>query len=79
MIADEIKELDKSGKLKVLLRAGIIPVKVKCQFDIYNYFQVELFNNRNLKDSKMQSAENTATAFKVGTRTVWRAVKLMTL
>jgi len=79
MIADELSELDKKGKLKLLLRAGVIPVKVKCQFDIYNYFQVELFNNRNLKHYKTQSAFNTAEVFKVDIRTVWRAVKIMSL
>lgn len=79
MIADEIEILDKTGKLKMFLRAGVIPVKVKCQFDIYNYYKNELEKNKKLNSVKMRSADNTANAFKISTPTVWRAIKLMTL
>lgn len=78
MIVDEIFEMDKTGKLKLFLRTGVISLKVKCYYDIYRRYEVELKANKHLKDCIMQSVSNTANAFNVSDDTVFRAKKLMT-
>lgn len=77
MIADEIQELDKSGKLKLFLKAGVIPVRVKCQYDIFQFYKKELDKNVRCNDCIMQSISNTSEIFKVSERTVYTAIKAM--
>ncbi|MES2397942.1 MAG: hypothetical protein V4549_18160 [Bacteroidota bacterium] len=78
MIADEIQEMDKSGKLKRFLKAGVIPVKVKFHYDIFRNYQAELEANKECKDCIMISVSNTATIFSVHDNTVRNAIKSMT-
>ena len=78
MIADEIEYMDKNGKLKLFLKAGVIPVRVKCQYDIYRHYERELRLNKDRKDKIMQSVCNTSSAFKISDPTVFRAIKIMT-
>lgn len=78
MIYDEIKELEKTGKLKEYLRLGIVSLKLKSYYDIYISYLEELEKNKGEKDGKMQSLSNIATDFKVCDRVVYNAINLMT-
>ena len=77
MIANEIKQLKESGKLKMFVSAGVIPVKVNYYFDIYNHYLNELDRNRRCNNCIMQSIYNTSEEFKTSESSVCRAIKLM--
>lgn len=77
MIVNEIKYLDDSGKLKMFLKAGVISIKIKVFYDIYNHYKKEFESNKGRSDRKMMSIENTSNALNVCDRTVYRAIKLM--
>lgn len=75
MIADELNELKKSGKLKKFVACGIIPVEVNMYFEIYNYY---LSDMKKCKPCKVtQSVTNTADAFKVSEFTVYKSLRIM--
>ena len=78
MIADDIQEMDKNGKLKTFLKAGVIPVKVKVYYDIFRHYQTELKANEKCKNCVTQSVSNTAVTFQVCDQTVYNAIKSMT-
>lgn len=78
MIADELQELDKNGKLKMFLKAGIISVKVKCHYDIFRFYQNEMEANKKCNSCKMTSISNTAEMFRVCEKTVFNAISSMT-
>ncbi|CAB4152351.1 hypothetical protein UFOVP606_6 [uncultured Caudovirales phage] len=75
MIINELKELADSGKLKLYVSKGIIPVKIMTQYNIYLYYLIELEINRREKNCVMQSVSNTADKFKCVDMTVFRAIK----
>lgn len=75
MIADELRDLKNSGKLKQFISVGIIPVRVSTQLDIYDNYLNELDKNRKLNDCIMISITNTANNLKCSDRTVYRAIK----
>lgn len=77
MIVSKIIQLEKSGDLKLLVSAGVIPVKVKYYYDIYRHYEKELDKNRLCNNCIMQSISNTSVEFKANERTVYRAIKMM--
>jgi len=77
MIADEVKILKESGKLKQFISAGIVPLKVNYYYDIYSNYLKELDNNRRCNNCIMQSIGNTAEQFKISESSVCRAIRIM--
>ena len=71
MILDEINELEKSGKLKRLIKGGIIPLKVLVYRDIY----FEYRKNLEVYNSRMDALVITCDEMKVKENTVYRAKK----
>ena len=73
MILDEINELEKSGKLKRLIKGGIIPLKVLVYRDIY----FEYRKNLSVYNSRMDALVITCDVMKVKEHTVYRAKNMM--
>ena len=73
MILDELNELEKSGKLKRLIKGGIIPLKVLVYRDIY----FEYRKNLSVYNSRMDSLVITCDEMKVKENTVYRAKNMM--
>ncbi len=73
MILDEINELEKSGKLKRLIKGGVIPLKVLVYRDIY----FEYRKNLEIYNSSMDALVITCDEMKVKENTVYRAKNMM--
>lgn len=73
MILDEINELEKSGKLKRLIKGGVIPLKVLVYRDIY----FEYRKNLEVYNSRMDALVITCDEMKVKENTVYRAKNMM--
>ena len=73
MILDELNELEKSGKLKILVRGEVIPRKILVYRDIY----FEYRKNLSVYNSRMDALVITCDVMKVKEHTVYRAKNMM--
>ena len=76
---EELQNLKNVGLYGRLMKKGIISLSVNLQFEIHNYFQVQLITNQEHSDSKSRAYQETEAAFNCCEMTVRRANTAMKL
>jgi len=76
-VVRELKNLKELNLYSGLLKKGIISLSVNLSFEIYNYFQIRMIVNKEFKNTKTLSLNETSERFDCCEMTVRRAITFM--
>jgi hypothetical protein len=76
-VVKELKNLKELNLYSGLLKKGIISLSVNLSYEIYDYFKIRMIVNKEFKNTKSLSLDETAEKFDCCVMTVRRSIDFM--